>query len=414
MIPPTYDERARTLTKSLLAEAERIPRRRLDERTKTAPWTAIAVFLAMVVVIGSAVAVVSIELQRATVAKSPAASQAERWNSFALGGVVGGLSGVGCFDSVFCIAVDHGGHLWISTNPEGGPAAWKLFQSHTAAGKAVPYLPAGTTVVSCASDPMRCEAVVQDGYHATTPGYERGPVARWSGTFGGIEMSQVKDRAVSCDEVLCVAVGGFTGSDPGLPSSDQSGYVMTYTEPIHFEDSTVSAILLPDASALTAVSCPSPSYCVATDASGDVLTSTDPRGSASAWSIARAVVPAVNSFTGLSCPSVTFCVAVTHDGDVVTSADPSGGARAWQLTRLDGSTSLDGVSCASTGFCIAGGPADSVFVSHHPAGGSSAWSRTRMAAHGAEAMVAVSCPSTAFCVAVDGGDGVHVYANPSR
>ena len=76
MIPPTYDERARTLTKSLLAEAVRIPRRRPDERTKTAPWKAIAVFLAMVVVIGSAVAVVSIELHRATVAKSQPASQA--------------------------------------------------------------------------------------------------------------------------------------------------------------------------------------------------------------------------------------------------------------------------------------------------------------------------------------------------
>jgi hypothetical protein len=220
-------------------------------------------------------------------------------------------------------------------------------------------------------------------------------------------------NAESCDEALCVTVGGFTGQIPGLPAATNAAYVATYTETADYGGSA-SGTELPGASPLVAVSCPSVSFCVATDASGDVLTSTDPSGSASAWKITHAVVPASNSFSALSCPSVTFCVAVTRHGDVVTSTDPTGGARAWKITRLDGSTMLDSVSCASRDFCIVGGLSETVFVSHNPAGGSSAWTQVRVTAQGTEAMVALSCPSTRFCVGVDGGDGVHIYTNTSK
>jgi hypothetical protein len=121
MMPPTFDERASTLTKSLLADAQRIPARLRDERTKTAPWKAVAVFAASVIVIGGAVAGVSIALHRASLATSAPASQSGHWKAFALQGVVGGLSGIGCLDSGYCVAVTE---RWsLATRPSAKSAA---------------------------------------------------------------------------------------------------------------------------------------------------------------------------------------------------------------------------------------------------------------------------------------------------
>jgi hypothetical protein len=413
MMAPTFDERASTLTKSLLEDAQRIPVRLPDERTKSAPWKTIAVFAASVAVIGSAVAGVSIALHGASVAKSAPASPTGHWKSFELKGVVGGLTSVGCLDASYCIAVDHDGKLWISTNPGGGPTAWSLMLDETVAGKVMPLLKKGTTWISCAGDPSRCVASDQGGDVATLTPVLHGPAAHILSIYGGVDGGQVTITGVSCETALCVTIGGFAGHDPGRPLAEQSGYVATYTETADY-GGAMSSIELPGASALTTVSCPSLSFCVVTDALGDVLTSTDPSGSASAWKVTRAVVPANNSFSALSCPSVTFCVAVTRHGDVVTSTDPTGGAHAWKTTRLDGSTTLDSVSCATRDFCIVGGVSESVFVSHNPAGGGSAWTQVRVTAQGTKAMVALSCPSTGFCAGVDGGDGVHIYTNPGR
>jgi hypothetical protein len=423
MMAPTFDEQASTLTKSLLADARRIPMRLPGERAQPAPWKSIAVFAASVVVIGSAVAGVSMALHSASVAKSVPASPAGHWRSIALKGVVGGLSSVSCLDSAYCVAVDHDGNLWVSTNPGGGTAAWK-FIAGTTAGTVVSPGKGGTTSVSCAGDPSRCEAVYQGtGFAIRT--------VNKSGESGGSWMLGLGDRGDafinrnSCAGALCVMVGGVPSHVPGHPVSDQSGFVFSTTV---FNGTWAgggygNSAELPGSSALTAVSCPSPSFCVAADTSGDVITSSHPgpTGSSplsltvdpSAWKVSHSVVPAVDSFAALSCPSVTFCVAITRHGDVVTSTNPTGGASAWKITTLDGSMMLDSVSCATRDFCVVGGDSESVFVSHNPADGSPAWTQVHVTAQGAQAIVALSCPSTGFCIGVDGGDGVHVYSNPS-
>jgi hypothetical protein len=55
---------------------------------------------------------------------------------------------------------------------------------------------------------------------------------------------------------------------------------------------------------------------------------------------------------GVSCPSSGLCVAVDEWGDVVTSTNPTGGASAWTVTHVDGSNFLSGVSCPSSGLCV--------------------------------------------------------------
>jgi hypothetical protein len=424
----TYDERARTLTKGLLADAERLPRRLPKERTSTAPWKAIAVFAATVVVIGGAIAGVSIALRSGSAAQSAPATHGGGWKSFSLKGVVGGFSSVSCSDSSYCVAVDHDGHLWASTNPGGGTAAWKLL-ADSMTGVVIEPGKYGITSVSC-GDPKLCEAVDQGSVHVD-PGGGFGFALRTIQNGGGVSYFDalgLGNGAVinrnSCAGTLCVQVGGARSQAPGEPPG-VSGYVFATTVfngiwgGVGYGNSTE----LPGTSALTTVSCASASFCVAADTSGDVITSTHPSpiGSnplslkldPSAWRVTHAVVSAANAFTALSCPSVTLCVAITGQGDVVTSTDPTGGVSAWKVTRLAGSMMLDSVSCASRAFCVVGGASDSVFVSHDPAAGSSWWTETRVTPQGSEAIVGLSCPSAGFCVAIDGDNGVHVLRRPT-
>jgi hypothetical protein len=67
------------------------------------------------------------------------------------------------------------------------------------------------------------------------------------------------------------------------------------------------------------VSCASESLCVAVDAAGNVLSSTDPSGGSAAWSVLP--VDAGHAFTSVSCtPAATgLCVAVDNTGYAVAS-----------------------------------------------------------------------------------------------
>src|SRR5438445_10673591 len=83
------------------------------------------------------------------------------------------------------------------------------------------------------------------------------------------------------------------------------------------------------ATSLPAASCPSSSLCVAVDVNGNVVTSSNPTGGATAWRVTN--VDGSNALTGVSCPSSVFCVAVDGSGNVATSSNPTGGAAAWTV-----------------------------------------------------------------------------------
>ncbi|HEX6782485.1 MAG TPA: hypothetical protein VF125_10710 [Solirubrobacterales bacterium] len=86
---------------------------------------------------------------------------------------------------------------------------------------------------------------------------------------------------------------------------------------------------------LTAVSCPSPSFCAAVSggyrSSGKILTSTNPAGGGAGWREANAGGSV--QITGVSCPAANRCVAVDNNGDVLTSSDPTAGAGLLALRR---------------------------------------------------------------------------------
>jgi hypothetical protein len=188
-----------------------------------------------------------------------------------------------------------------------------------------------------------------------------------------------------------------------------------------------------DLVALNGISCPSTRLCVAIDASGAILWSTNPSGPSGAWHLDD--VDAGNDLTGISCPSTTLCVAVDGVGDVVSSVDPTGGDGTWSVASVDrnatalntdtGGTSLTrAISCPSSTLCVVVDAAGDAFTSTDPTGGSGAWTgtfidpgRTRGCTTpglGCQSpLVGVSCVSTALCTAVDFSGDILTTTTPT-
>jgi hypothetical protein len=147
------------------------------------------------------------------------------------------------------------------------------------------------------------------------------------------------------------------------------------------------------------LSCPSASLCVAVDDDGQVLTSTDPAGGASAWDVAD--IDGTDAIASVSCPSLSLCVAVDAAGHVLTSTEPAGGASEWKTAEPAGPTQLNSVSCPSTALCVVGG-LGLVLTSTDPAGGASTWQESATASSPDWFdSNSLSCPSTTLCVAAD-------------
>ena len=160
---------------------------------------------------------------------------------------------------------------------------------------------------------------------------------------------------------------------------------------------------------LEGVSCPSSGLCVAVDRGGNVVTSTNPTGGATAWTVTH--VDGSNGLDSVSCPSSGLCVAVDDAGNVVTSTNPTGGASAWTVTHVDGSRDLNSVSCPSSSLCVTVDDAGDVVTSTNPTGGAGAWTVSHV--DGFPWLYGVSCPSSGLCVAVDGNGNVVTSTDPA-
>jgi len=124
---------------------------------------------------------------------------------------------------------------------------------------------------------------------------------------------------------------------------------------------TIKTVNGPFSQPLSGVSCPSVKLCVATDWVGNVFTSRHPAGRASAWSETNVKLaffgdPLHPSLAGVSCPTPSLCVAVDGGGNVLSSTDPTGGASAWTSSNVV-ATAIRGVSCPSASLCVAVTPA---------------------------------------------------------
>ncbi len=356
----------------------------------------------------------------------------------------GALSGVSCPSTSLCVSVDKAGNVVSSTNPTGGASAWsvaKVGDEFNAISCGSPQLcvavgaggdaaastnPAGGAgawtvndadgsnalqAISCPSAQL-CVAVDNYGnaVSSTAP-------AASAGTWRVVNMDGTNSlSAVSCpSSLLCVAVGGGslgqvdTTTNPGARKPAWRGTRLTNTQ------------------GLTAVSCPSRSLCLAVDTRGDVVTSTDPTGGASAWRVAkianptspnpRSTAPLYTSFADISCASTSLCVAVGSSGcitipdqspppacqpgaipNLYVSTDPAGGPSAWRPTVLGGGQPLSAISCPSTRLCVAIAQR-SILTASHPSRGAKAWKRASTPYY----LLDVACPTTRLCIAPSDG-----------
>jgi hypothetical protein len=219
---------------------------------------------------------------------------------------------------------------------------------------------------------------------------------------------------------LCVAV-------------DRAGRALWSTDPAGGARAWRAAPIDPG-SELTSIACPSVGLCVAVDSAGNALTSTDPTGGSAAWSAARidTSTTASNSDTagpillrGVSCPSSSLCVAVDADGNALTSTEPTGGAAAWTTVRADANRSFDcsgaglvcqppliAVACPSIAQCAAVDFSGNVLTTQTPTG-AGPWASASINGGRLGSLWGISCPSTSFCATVD-GDANHVITfNPA-
>jgi hypothetical protein len=185
---------------------------------------------------------------------------------------------------------------------------------------------------------------------------------------------------------------------------------------------------------LTSISCPSTALCVAVDGAGNVVTSTDPTGGAGAWAVAKIDSSQTQNNTdnagavldrSVSCPSTAMCVAVDAAGNALVSTQPAGGAVAWTNIHIDTNrsfgctaggltcqTPLVSVSCPSTSLCAAVDFSGNILTSGSPTTPGS-WSSTSATGGRLGSLWGISCPVVGFCATVDGAADHAITLNPS-
>jgi hypothetical protein len=118
-------------------------------------------------------------------------------------------------------------------------------------------------------------------------------------------------------------------------------------------------------------------------------------------------------FSSVSCPTTSFCVAVDDTGDAFTW-----NAKVWSsgvdIDSTAGSNANDelaSVSCASPSFCVAGDDFSDVYTFN-----GSTWSaadQLNSSDSSPAVSFSVSCPTTSFCMAVDGNVNYYTYNGTS-
>jgi hypothetical protein len=240
--------------------------------------------------------------------------------------------------------------------------------------------------------------------------------SEWTGHALGGEAAQTQLFGISCPTTaLCVAVGGNNTIASSTAPAAPGGWNAVYVD----EGAQAGA---PNQRELKGISCPSTTLCVAVGFLGKIVTSTNPTGDSSAWSVADLSPTGPNThFYGISCPTTTFCAAVAGGGEIAVSTNPTGGAEAWTITHLAAPLELRGISCISPSFCVAVGdsgtdirpaPTDLGEVVSSTAPLAGIWQQAELGgSHGF--LFGVACPTTGLCVSGDMFGNVVASTSPT-
>ena len=288
------------------------------------------------------------------------------------------IESVSCASASLCVAGDAYGRVLYSTDAKAGASSWST-----------PVTASAASIEALDCIPGLCVAAGEHGY------YDQ--IVASTNPTGGEEAWNVVDEeyggwtAVSCASTkLCVAVAN-------------GGEIASSATPTTFGSWTTKDVVAD--SDFTGVSCPSEGLCVATN-ERDIYTNKTPTNSAS-WNPTTLIPEGQGWFNDVSCPSTTRCYASDASGNIWTSTDPTGGAVAWTKIKA-AENSLGHLSCPTTSFCVGleefGGVS---FVSKEP-GVEGSWSETKLTEGGFknEALQGLACASEELCLATDEGGGL--------
>jgi hypothetical protein len=242
--------------------------------------------------------------------------------------------------------------------------------------------------------------------------------------------------SLTCPSASCCAGTSNEQGDVG------TGVLLTSADP-----SNVGAWTSTPLSPLADMSCPTAMFCAGSDYLGKIHISGNPSGGASAWSSQQIGAPKVcggsahqycmvDSLTAVSCPSISFC-ASTDGNDLWTSTDPSTPGAAWSKSPLPKlfkpPTLLSTLYCPTQSLCLATSNA-TLNTTNDPADPSPQWTAANLpkvvpaadfvpppadsippGEFGSAAVPStssVSCVSVQLCVAVDQQGGYAFVDNP--
>lgn len=302
---------------------------------------------------------------------------AEMWNGtrWSLSGAVialpdSHLLGISCPLANWCAAVGSDGHVGFAETWNG--TMWTAY-TITAPPSSQSFTLLG---ISCTS-PSHCLAV---GYYVDdTGGYGKALVEEWNGstwTEGNAVDPNPRGTpydansslyAISCaSPTSCVAVGEYEDEPDGTnPALAESWNGSTWT--------VDASPTIPNAfqTYLNSVSCWAPGACVAVGGY-NTLGSPSPEGNTvseiwdgSAWHQQSApVLPETfNDLHGVSCTSATFCISLGSGSPGANYIALWNGAWAYEAFNAN----LDSVSCTSAAYCVATGAEDTAVYTWHTA-----------------------------------------------
>ena len=217
--------------------------------------------------------------------------------------------------------------------------------------------------------------------------------------------------------IACADVNNCLAIDGGELSSYEDG---TWSPP-----SQVPSVIDLDISGPAQLTCATPTFCVLVGSNGYAFTySNGTWSSGTPLDVAQIdAIPAMSdggpdALTSVSCPNTTFCVAVDVFGYAYVYAHGTWGAGekigGGQPSQGSGGLPLQSVSCPTTTFCLA---VDSVGDAAFYRNGT--WSNAATVVQNGSAstdsgpaFTAVSCASADWCLAV-GSDSSYLYSNSS-
>jgi hypothetical protein len=305
------------------------------------------------------------------------------------------IADIDCPTSSLCVAVDQSGKAITTTNPTGAAGDWHSAQ----------IFDFSLSGVSCSSSNLcvavsnnecppgqPCPAVEEPGSVVTTSNPTGGAAAWTEAVIPGTGDLY----SIDCTTGLCAAL-------------DINSQIVTSTNPAGGAGAwDVADVAGTSTLALRGISCPSASLCVAVgremhDLGGGfkvlenvILTSTNPTGGAGAW---MKTYLGFNSYlSAIDCPTTSFCLAVDEWGQAWSSTNPTGGEGAWSEQVIAGNEFLVDVSCPSATFCAVVDEGGRALTSVNPTGGSEVWATSAI-----PTVFNVSCPSSDLCVAAGAG-----------